>query len=54
MSKSVDGSCVTLTDLTPSGKYQIFVYKEIGDNRGPATTVTGDTLAVKTPPEPTK
>jgi len=54
MSKSVDGSCVTLTDLTPSGKYQIFVYKEIGDNRGPATTVTVDTLAVKTPPEPTK
>lgn len=52
--KVVDGTCVLLEDLTPESRYEIYVFAEIGDNRSTYTWNTFNTVAIKTPPAPTK
>lgn len=42
-----------ITNLAPEGKYEIFVFAEIGANRGSYSSATFNTVAIKSPPAPT-
>jgi len=42
-----------ITNLAPEGKYEIFVFADIGANRGSYSSATFNTVAIKSPPAPT-